>query len=93
MLVCVLGENLQNFNIISNSSTSFESQHLSKWSLIWETVNCVGLTVYCCRRFPSNLANLSKMDVLIKDAYAKITASMKLLSSVLFYLYPLWNVI
>ena len=40
----------------------------------------------CCRRFPSNLANLSKMDVVIKDGNAKVTAHMKLLYSVSFHL-------
>ncbi|XP_065857281.1 probable plastid-lipid-associated protein 13, chloroplastic [Euphorbia lathyris] len=33
-------------------------------------------------RFPSNLANLSNMDIVIKDANAKVTANMKLLFSI-----------
>ncbi|EXC04786.1 hypothetical protein L484_007894 [Morus notabilis] len=33
-------------------------------------------------RFPPNLANLSKMDVVIKDAYANITANTRLLNSI-----------
>lgn len=44
----------------------------------------VGATFIICRRFPSTLANLSKMDVLIKDNYANITANMKLLNAVMF---------
>lgn len=36
----------------------------------------------CIRRFPSTLADLSKMDVVIKDGYAKITENLKLLNSV-----------
>lgn len=39
-------------------------------------------TLYLCRIFPSTLANLSKMDVVIKDGNAKITANMRLLNSV-----------
>ena len=35
-----------------------------------------------CRRFPSNLANLLKLDVVIKDGNAKVTANMRLLNSV-----------
>jgi hypothetical protein len=46
------------------------------------TVNYLG----CCRRFPKNFANLSKMDMVIKDGNAKVTANMKLLYSVPFYL-------
>ncbi|OWM82656.1 hypothetical protein CDL15_Pgr002231 [Punica granatum] len=33
-------------------------------------------------RFPTTLANLTKMDVLIKDGYANITANIKLLNSI-----------
>lgn len=48
---------------------------------------CVDATYDCCRRFPSSLANLSNMDVYIKDAFAKITANLNLLNSV----FPLPN--
>lgn len=41
--------------------------------------------LYHCRRFPSTLANLPKMDVVIKDGYAKITAKLKFLNSVITY--------
>ncbi|XP_057770747.1 LOW QUALITY PROTEIN: probable plastid-lipid-associated protein 13, chloroplastic [Salvia miltiorrhiza] len=34
------------------------------------------------RRFPSELANLSKLDVVIKDLYAKNAASLKFLNSI-----------
>jgi len=45
--------------------------------------HCVLL--YLCRNFPSSLANLSKMDVVIKDGNAKITANLTLLNSVHFW--------
>ncbi|XP_031281514.1 probable plastid-lipid-associated protein 13, chloroplastic isoform X3 [Pistacia vera] len=33
-------------------------------------------------RFPPTLANLSKMDIMIKDGYGKVTANLKLLNSI-----------
>ncbi|OAY40603.1 probable plastid-lipid-associated protein 13, chloroplastic [Manihot esculenta] len=55
-----------------------------RWNFEWFGSGSPGFFAarFLLERFPSNLANLSKMDVLIKDAYAKITASMKLLSSI-----------
>lgn len=42
--------------------------------------------LYSCRRFPSTLANLSKLDAYIKDGTAMITANVKLLNAVIFVL-------
>lgn len=42
--------------------------------------------LYLCRYFPSSFANLSKMDVFIKDGNAKITANTTLLNSVYFFI-------
>ena len=39
--------------------------------------------LYSCRRFPSTLATLSKLDAFIKDGTARITANVKLLNSVI----------
>ncbi|KAJ9181172.1 hypothetical protein P3X46_009328 [Hevea brasiliensis] len=55
-----------------------------QWNFEWFGSGSPGFLAarFILERFPSNLANLSKMDVLIKDANAKITATMKLLSSI-----------
>ncbi|KAF2307777.1 hypothetical protein GH714_031632 [Hevea brasiliensis] len=55
-----------------------------RWNFEWFGSGSPGIFAarFILERFPSNLANLSKMDVLIKDSNAKITASMKLLSSI-----------
>ena len=39
--------------------------------------------MYHYRIFPSAVANLSKIDVVIKDSYAKIIVNLKLLNSVM----------
>lgn len=41
------------------------------------------MNIYSCRGFPSTLANLSKLDAVIKDGTAKITANVKLLNLVI----------
>lgn len=41
------------------------------------------VNLYSCRRFPSTLANLSKLDAVIKDGTARITANVKLLNAVI----------
>lgn len=55
--------------------------HLKVGQILWWLI-ALAWFLHCCRRFPSTLANLSKMDVAIKDGYAKITANLKLLNSV-----------
>ncbi|XP_022766807.1 probable plastid-lipid-associated protein 13, chloroplastic isoform X2 [Durio zibethinus] len=42
----------------------------------------LNLTPRPTTRFPSTFANLSKMDLLLKDGYAKVTAHLKLLNSI-----------
>ena len=39
--------------------------------------------MYHYRTFPSALANLSKVDVVIKDSYAKLIVNLKLVNSVM----------
>uniref|UniRef100_A0A6N2N8D5 Plastid lipid-associated protein/fibrillin conserved domain-containing protein n=1 Tax=Salix viminalis TaxID=40686 RepID=A0A6N2N8D5_SALVM len=51
-----------------------------RWNFEWFGAGTPGLSA--AKRFPSNLANLSKMDVVIKDGNAKVTAHMKLLNSI-----------
>ncbi|KAJ6968025.1 plastid-lipid-associated protein 13 [Populus alba x Populus x berolinensis] len=51
-----------------------------RWNFEWFGAGSPGLSA--ARRFPSNLANLSKMDVVIKDGNVKVTAHMKLLYSI-----------
>ncbi|XP_057496625.1 probable plastid-lipid-associated protein 13, chloroplastic isoform X3 [Actinidia eriantha] len=47
-----------------------------------EVQNSLLLDSYFSESFPSTLANLSKVDLVIKDQYAKITAIMRLLNSI-----------
>ena len=54
-----------------------------QWNFEWFGSGSPGLLAarLIFERFPTSLANLSKMDVLIKDTYAKITAQLKFLNS------------
>lgn len=52
--------------------------YLELGSIEWKLI-----VMYCCRIFPSALANLSKVDVVIKDSYGKTTVNLKLLNSVM----------
>ncbi|XP_024027350.1 probable plastid-lipid-associated protein 13, chloroplastic [Morus notabilis] len=55
-----------------------------RWNFEWFGSRSPGLFAarFIFERFPPNLANLSKMDVVIKDAYANITANTRLLNSI-----------
>lgn len=55
-----------------------------RWNFEWFGSGSPGLFVarFIFERFPSNLANLSKMDALIKDGYANITANLRVLNSI-----------
>ncbi|GLT77944.1 hypothetical protein SLA2020_494970 [Shorea laevis] len=55
-----------------------------RWNFEWFGSGSPGLSAarFIFERFPSTLANLSKLDVVIKDGYAKITAKLKLLNSI-----------
>lgn len=54
------------------------------WNFEWFGSGSVGLFAarFLFQNFPSAVANLSKMDVVIKDGSAKITAMMKLFNSI-----------
>ncbi|CAJ1967439.1 unnamed protein product [Sphenostylis stenocarpa] len=55
-----------------------------RWNFEWFGSGSPGLFAarFIFENFPSSLANLSKMDVVIKDGNAKITANMTLLNSI-----------
>ncbi|KAJ1423269.1 Plastid lipid-associated protein/fibrillin conserved domain [Sesbania bispinosa] len=55
-----------------------------RWNFEWFGPGTPGLFAarFMFEYFPSSLANLSKMDVFIKDGNAKITANMRLLNSI-----------
>ncbi|XP_010508612.1 PREDICTED: probable plastid-lipid-associated protein 13, chloroplastic [Camelina sativa] len=55
-----------------------------RWKFEWFGSGSPGLLAarVIFERFPSTLANLSKMEILIKDANAKATANIKLLNSI-----------
>ncbi|KDP24623.1 hypothetical protein JCGZ_25539 [Jatropha curcas] len=55
-----------------------------RWNFEWFGSGSPGLFAarVIFERFPSSLANLSKLDVVIKDGNAKVTANLKLLSSI-----------
>ncbi|KAI7997767.1 hypothetical protein ACSBR2_034002 [Camellia fascicularis] len=55
-----------------------------RWNFEWLGSGSPGLiaATFVFQRFPSTLANLSKMDLVIKDGYGKITAIMRLLNSI-----------
>lgn len=55
-----------------------------RWNFEWFGAGSPGLFAASLlfERFPPTLANLAKMDVVIKDGYANITANMKLLNSI-----------
>ncbi|KAK4759614.1 hypothetical protein SAY87_022745 [Trapa incisa] len=54
-----------------------------QWKFEWFGSGSPGLLAarLIFERFPTTLANLSKMDAMIKDGYANVTANMKLLNS------------
>ncbi|KAK1408462.1 hypothetical protein QVD17_40256 [Tagetes erecta] len=55
-----------------------------RWNFEWIGYGSPGLFAarLVSERFPATLANLSKMDVVIKDGYAKITAKLKFLNAI-----------
>ncbi|MFS7943132.1 putative plastid-lipid-associated protein [Helianthus anomalus] len=55
-----------------------------RWNFEWIGYGSPGLFAarLLSERFPATLANLSKMDVVIKDGYAKITANLKFLNAI-----------
>ncbi|OMO59959.1 hypothetical protein COLO4_33985 [Corchorus olitorius] len=55
-----------------------------RWNFEWFGTGSPGLTAakIIFERFPTTLATLSKMDLLLKDGYAKVTAQLKLLNSI-----------
>ncbi|XP_057496636.1 probable plastid-lipid-associated protein 13, chloroplastic isoform X4 [Actinidia eriantha] len=55
-----------------------------RWNLEWFGAGSPEFfaTRFIFQSFPSTLANLSKVDLVIKDQYAKITAIMRLLNSI-----------
>ncbi|XVF07362.1 hypothetical protein REPUB_Repub06bG0131900 [Reevesia pubescens] len=55
-----------------------------RWNFEWFGSGSPGLFAarIIFERFPSTLAKLSKMDLLLKDGYAKVTAHLKLLNSI-----------
>ncbi|XP_059428744.1 probable plastid-lipid-associated protein 13, chloroplastic [Corylus avellana] len=55
-----------------------------RWNFEWFGSGSPGFAAarFIFERFPSTLANLPKMDVVIKDGYAKITAKLKFLNSI-----------
>ncbi|KAF7818954.1 putative plastid-lipid-associated protein 13, chloroplastic isoform X1 [Senna tora] len=55
-----------------------------RWNFEWFGAGSPGLFAakFIFENFPSSLANLSKLDVFIKDGTAKITANVKLLNSI-----------
>lgn len=57
---------------------------LGQWNFNWFGYGSPGLFAarFLSERFPTALANLSKMDVLIKDGYANITANLKFVDSI-----------
>ncbi|CAH9117656.1 unnamed protein product, partial [Cuscuta europaea] len=52
-----------------------------RWNIKWFGSGSPAANVVL-ERFPPSLANLSRLDVLIKDSYANITANLKLLNSI-----------
>ncbi|KAK6244076.1 hypothetical protein QUC31_010485 [Theobroma cacao] len=55
-----------------------------RWNFEWFGFGSPGLSAakIIFERFPSTLAKLPKMDLLLKDGYAKVTAHFKLLNSI-----------
>lgn len=55
-----------------------------KWNFEWIGYGSPGLFAarLLSERFPTSVANLRKMDVVIKDGYAKITANLKFLNAI-----------
>lgn len=57
---------------------------VGRWNFEWFGSGSPGLFAarFLFERFPPTLANLSKLDIMIKDGYASIAASVKLLNSI-----------
>ncbi|XP_062075008.1 probable plastid-lipid-associated protein 13, chloroplastic [Humulus lupulus] len=55
-----------------------------RWSFEWFGSGSPGLFAakFIFEIFPSNLANLSKIDMVIKDGYARVTTNMRVLNSI-----------
>ncbi|XP_071720066.1 probable plastid-lipid-associated protein 13, chloroplastic [Rutidosis leptorrhynchoides] len=55
-----------------------------RWNFEWIGYGSPGLFAarLLSERFPATLANLCKMDLVVKDGYAKITANMKFLNAI-----------
>ncbi|XP_021770369.1 probable plastid-lipid-associated protein 13, chloroplastic isoform X1 [Chenopodium quinoa] len=53
-----------------------------RWKFEWLGSGTPAVAQFFLERFPTTLANLSKMDVLLKDSYSKVTANLRLLNSV-----------
>ncbi|KAI7732542.1 hypothetical protein M8C21_024148 [Ambrosia artemisiifolia] len=55
-----------------------------RWNFEWIGYGSPGLFAarLLSERFPATLANLCKMDLMIKDGYAKVTANMKYLNAI-----------
>ncbi|KAA8516989.1 hypothetical protein F0562_017193 [Nyssa sinensis] len=55
-----------------------------RWNFEWFGSGSPGLFAakFIFERFPSSLANFSRMDLVLKDGYANITANMKVLNSI-----------
>ncbi|KAK6126866.1 hypothetical protein DH2020_039389 [Rehmannia glutinosa] len=55
-----------------------------RWNFEWFGSGSLGLFAarFLSERFPPELVNLLKLDVVIKDGYAKVAASLKLLNSI-----------
>ncbi|KNA24995.1 hypothetical protein SOVF_010350 [Spinacia oleracea] len=53
-----------------------------RWNFEWLGSGSPAVAQFFMERFPTTLANLSKMDVSLKDSYSKVTANFRLLNSV-----------
>ncbi|XP_068652565.1 probable plastid-lipid-associated protein 9, chloroplastic [Aristolochia californica] len=73
---------LERLNPTSRPTTSPYLE--GRWSLQWFGAGSPGLFAakFLFEMFPTTIANLLAMDVLIKDSYSKATANLKILSSI-----------
>lgn len=53
-----------------------------RWNFDWLGSGTPATVQFFLQRFPTTLANLSKMDVWLKDTYSKVTANLRLFNSV-----------
>ncbi|XP_010672655.2 probable plastid-lipid-associated protein 13, chloroplastic [Beta vulgaris subsp. vulgaris] len=53
-----------------------------RWNFEWLGSGTPAAAQFILERFPTTLANLSKMDVWLKDTYSKVTANLRLFNSV-----------